>query len=198
MRGRERKDIVGQKFGRLTAISFSKSIRTNSSSPGTRLFWNCTCDCGKKVVVSGTNLRTGNTSSCGCYAIDMTKKANTKESGYASLTHYFNQYKFNAKKRMLDFILTKQEFNSITCQNCFYCGAPPKPLGFVRLGYNGAATVNGIDRVNSDLGYLVNNCVASCSDCNYMKMDKTAKEFLVHCIKIVKFQTGKGIANEPD
>lgn len=28
--------------------------------------WECRCDCGKKTVVSGSSLRTGNTSSCGC------------------------------------------------------------------------------------------------------------------------------------
>ena len=33
-----------------------------------RAKWECLCDCGKKIVVSGTNLRSGNTRSCGCLA----------------------------------------------------------------------------------------------------------------------------------
>lgn len=28
--------------------------------------WNCKCECGNMCVVSGKNLRNGNTNSCGC------------------------------------------------------------------------------------------------------------------------------------
>ena len=28
--------------------------------------WLCKCDCGNEVAVSGSNLRTGHTQSCGC------------------------------------------------------------------------------------------------------------------------------------
>ena len=42
------------------------------------------CDCGKTVVVSGYNLRSGKTKSCGCYMIDQTKKANTKHGMFGT------------------------------------------------------------------------------------------------------------------
>lgn len=60
-RGTE-KDMVGLKFGKLTVIS--KSDYKNNSSNHT--YWNCQCECGNKCVVSGVNLRMGNTVSCGC------------------------------------------------------------------------------------------------------------------------------------
>ena len=54
------KDISGQKFGRLTAIKPTEERRNGS------VYWLCVCDCGNEVIVSGANLRQGNTKSCGC------------------------------------------------------------------------------------------------------------------------------------
>ena len=51
---------IGTKFGNLTVISEPK-IRN-----GTLGFYNCKCDCGNIVTIQGADLRSGNTSSCGC------------------------------------------------------------------------------------------------------------------------------------
>ncbi len=53
-----RKNIVGQKFGLLTVMSFSRIV-----SGRTR--WNCECVCGKSIEVYSSNLRRGQ-QSCGC------------------------------------------------------------------------------------------------------------------------------------
>lgn len=53
-------DISGQKFGRLTAIS------TAGQTASRELMWRCSCECGGAAVVSGVDLRSGNTASCGC------------------------------------------------------------------------------------------------------------------------------------
>jgi hypothetical protein len=52
-------DISGQRFGKLTVIDFV-CIENHKA------MWRCVCDCGNKVIVSGNNLRTGTTKSCGC------------------------------------------------------------------------------------------------------------------------------------
>jgi len=56
------KDITGQKFGRWTAISLAGSNRAHAA------MWKVLCDCGKTAIVSGGDLRSGNTKSCGCFA----------------------------------------------------------------------------------------------------------------------------------
>ena len=38
--------------------------------------------------------------------------------------------------------------------------------------------INGIDRINSDKGYTIDNCVPCCAQCNHMKLDYTTEEFL--------------------
>jgi hypothetical protein len=36
---------------------------------------------------------------------------------------------------------------------------------------------NGIDRVNNNFGYLIDNCVTCCTNCNVAKMARTQEEF---------------------
>lgn len=55
------KDITGIRFGNLVAIQDTKK----SDSHRNRI-WLCQCDCGNLCEVSGNNLRTGHTQSCGC------------------------------------------------------------------------------------------------------------------------------------
>lgn len=53
-------DLTGERFGKLSVL---KRCPQNSPSGAT---WICQCDCGKIKVVPGSNLRSGNTKSCGC------------------------------------------------------------------------------------------------------------------------------------
>lgn len=53
-------NLIGKRFGRLTVLS-KKETRGNMTT------WECLCDCGKKTIVYGSNLRRGYTQSCGCY-----------------------------------------------------------------------------------------------------------------------------------
>lgn len=53
-------DISGERFGRLLVLKEEKS------SCGHRR-WLCQCDCGNKKIISQTDLRTGKSTSCGCY-----------------------------------------------------------------------------------------------------------------------------------
>lgn len=53
------KNICGEKFGHLTAIAITGKQRRE-------MVWECICVCGNRVDVRLSNLRTGNTRSCGC------------------------------------------------------------------------------------------------------------------------------------
>lgn len=62
------KDLVGQKFGMLTVISFDEirylSDLKKTSKP--HLYWNCKCECGRIKNIEGGHLISGHTISCGC------------------------------------------------------------------------------------------------------------------------------------
>ena len=57
------KNMANRKIGRLTVVADS-----GDRSSGGHVIWLCNCQCGTKDVrVLGTNLRTRNTLSCGCW-----------------------------------------------------------------------------------------------------------------------------------
>lgn len=68
------KNEIGNKYGKLTVIS-----RSDKKDKSRLAYWDCLCECGNKVVVSGSNLRTGNTTSCGCVAKDVVSKRSFKD-----------------------------------------------------------------------------------------------------------------------
>ena len=72
--GRKREDLTGQRFGRLTVISYNEEV----SKQKKRSWWNCKCDCGNEVRVPTAELKRGGTKSCGCLQKEITSKR-TKE-----------------------------------------------------------------------------------------------------------------------
>lgn len=56
--GQNRKDLTGQRFGRLTVLKYSHSNNGR--------LWQCQCDCGVIKDIVGYELLSGKTKSCGC------------------------------------------------------------------------------------------------------------------------------------
>jgi hypothetical protein len=59
------KDLTGQKFGKVTAITKVPTPK-NSSTRSAR--WLCRCDCGKEFVTISNSIVSGRTKTCGCSA----------------------------------------------------------------------------------------------------------------------------------
>lgn len=68
---RKIKDIIGLKFGKLTAIK-------RMENKGHNQFYLCKCDCGKEKVISKSSLILGRTKSCGCLKSCLLAKRNRK------------------------------------------------------------------------------------------------------------------------
>ena len=80
---------------------------------------------------------------------------NTKKR--ESLDLQYNVYKRSADQRNIEFGLGFQLYESIVRSPCVYCNELQEH-GF-----------NGIDRVDSAIGYVETNCQSCCQMCNYMK-----------------------------
>lgn len=57
------KDLLGQKFGKLTVIEKTNKRKYESQ----RVVWKCKCDCGKIVEYTSQTLLTNSATSCGCH-----------------------------------------------------------------------------------------------------------------------------------
>lgn len=60
------KDITGKRFGRWLVISLEAEKTSNRKAA----YWLCRCDCGTEKIVSGVMMRTGDSTSCGCYSVE--------------------------------------------------------------------------------------------------------------------------------
>ena len=156
------KEMVGQKFGRLTVI---ERVGSNKGGDAT---WLCACECGNETVVTGANLRSGGTRSCGCSSF--------LPEGEASFNQIFSSMKHGAKRRKHEWQLTKEQMRTLTQQPCHYCGAEPNQ-GNYSSARNGVYLYNGLDRVNNDLGYIIDNVVPCCGTCNAAKNTQTIEQF---------------------
>lgn len=58
---------------RITVIQKSE----NKKNDDTHAYWLCECDCGKRFVASGKNLRKGKTLSCGCFRKEASSNRNS-------------------------------------------------------------------------------------------------------------------------
>lgn len=63
----ERRDLTGQKFGKLTVI------RYDHTSKNYKPVWLCKCDCGNEKLITSQHLLNGDTISCGCHKKEISK-----------------------------------------------------------------------------------------------------------------------------
>lgn len=70
--GAKRADLSGQRFSSLVVVC-PIEVRKNG-----HVSFECLCDCGTRVVVTNSNLKSQHTQSCGCLQRELTGRANRK------------------------------------------------------------------------------------------------------------------------
>jgi hypothetical protein len=174
------KGIGGQKFGWLTAIRLLPERHETAKS----YQWECKCDCGKVCVKTQSYLKHGTRTSCGCQKWIDPKR----EPGQVAINRIFDSYEHSTRKTGREFNLTKEQISTLVTANCFYCGTPPLVSTRGKRQMTHDLLRNGIDRVDSAKGYTLDNVVACCKTCNFMKKDLTQGRFLFQIRKIVEYR----------
>lgn len=95
-----------------------------------------------------------------------------KKCGPLRKPYKYSEYKIGAKRRNIDFSITKKQFEYFWQKSCYYCGKKIKSIG--------------LDRVNNLRGYSIKNIVSCCKICNKMKGKMSKKEFINKCRVIAK------------
>jgi len=166
-------DLIDKRFGRLIVLNHAGVNKHGSN------IWNCKCDCGNIKTVTTAHLNNGHVKSCGCLKLN----GACLPKGEATFNQHLVHYKQHAKRKKVKFELTKDEFKDLTSRNCFYCNEPPEYKDFFTTvrgkvyRKNGGAYLNGIDRIDSDKGYTLDNCVPCCTKCNLAKRTMSYEEF---------------------
>lgn len=89
--------------------------------------------------------------------------------------NYINGVKFHKYKERMNIYsdLTQELFDEITKNNCYLCNKENSDIHH-----------NGIDRVDSKIGYITENMKSCCGRCNYLKNVFVLEDFLNHCFMI--------------
>jgi hypothetical protein len=208
------RDITGKTFSQLTGI---KKVGHHVSTGGiSSIKWLFMCDCGNERIARSNDVMMKKVKACKvCTKIKRAESSRTngefggksREFGFenAAFRARASHFKAGAKYRGHEWALTPEETCEIMKRDCHYCGHPPamdydyikgrsakhkkklleKNVPFMIIKFN------GLDRVNSDLGYTKENSVPCCADCNFAKNDKTVEEFMEWLNRISNFQAKK-------
>ena len=173
--------LEGSRFSRLAVLG-----RVGSKYNGQAL-WKCLCDCGNYHEVTTHSLRRGQTKSCGCLRTERNREPHAPTYilpvGQSAKNKLMTAYKRSAALRNKLFLLTEGQSTKYFGGNCFYCGAEPSNTSKTK---GGDYIYNGIDRIDNNLDYVVENCVSCCKVCNSMKSKMDAVDFLDHVKRIAK------------
>jgi hypothetical protein len=102
-------------------------------------------------------------------------------------TRYYACYRIGAKRRNIEFSISKETFKDLCGKSCHYCGSlEVRKTCCSGLVY--CAKFNGIDRVDNNLGYIDSNCVSCCPTCNYAKRELSYNKFKKWIERLVEFK----------
>jgi hypothetical protein len=158
-------NITGKRFFRLVVIKQERSSKAGKT------MWLCQCDCVKNVIVSGYNLKSGHTKSCGCFKSET--KANLKHGQcYTRLYHIW----CSMKRRC--YAKEHKEYSNYSGRGIKICDEWINDFDmFSKWAFvNGYADNLTIDRINNDGNYEPNNCQWISLQDNVRKARLTSKE----------------------
>jgi hypothetical protein len=98
--------------------------------------------------------------------------------------------KAQAKHRGLQYNLDHAAVNILLKGPCFYCAYDPRD-GTITSSRGRAVCRNGLDRIDSALGYEPNNVVVCCMWCNASKNNHTVAQFRDHVTRIHQTMSAK-------
>jgi hypothetical protein len=98
------------------------------------------------------------------------EKAAYYRENKGTLRERYTSYKSGAKQRNYIFTLTKEQFASFWKKPCYYC--------------NDVIETIGLDRIDNDKGYVIDNIISCCTGCNLAKRADTQEDYISRCKRV--------------
>jgi hypothetical protein len=178
-----RKDLTGNKFGRLLVEDFSGTNKWQQA------IWKCVCDCGKIKTISTNHLTSGLVQSCGCLQKEIVRRNNWKGFGEIG-KDYWTSIQKSASYRKIEFDLNIEYAWKIYLDQERVCALSGLPISFDSNRKSCRQTAS-LDRINSDIGYVESNVQWLHKKINMCKCTMTSSEFVEICIMIADFSCSK-------
>ena len=186
---------IGMRYGRLTVIFYK-----GKDNRGLHL-WECQCSCGNTKIVVGQNLSSGKSKSCGCLKDEFLKAKGNQYGLYedrqeAMLKVQYSHLKIrHTKNNMVGVVIDYEKFKKLSKSKCKYCGTEYSKEIEDRLNESKSQKrlseeilkINGIDRLDSNIGYTNENSVTCCKTCNFAKNTLSESEFYLWIKKIYEY-----------
>ena len=80
----------------------ANALLTQLSTIKHRRIWNCICDCGNETCTESSRLKSGHTTSCGCYMRERLVQSNLKYNTYNIIEDYVEMYDASGKRFLID------------------------------------------------------------------------------------------------
>ena len=151
-------DMTGNRYGRLVVLG-----RNGNTNAG-QAKWLCQCDCGEQTTVSGQQLRSGKTQSCGCLASKKKSERIAKRNRSHGGT-YTRLYPIWSSMNQRCFKTTHKFYKDYGGRGITVCDAWrnsfeafrnwAKANGYDEMAPRGQCT---LDRIDNDKGYSPDNC----------------------------------------
>lgn len=111
----------------------------------------------------------------------MTKSKKKGSSGLSAILAY---YRNEAKRKGYEWALNKEDLEKLVTDDCYLCGNEPSKIVTgpksrqSRFGEDHSQiTVNEIERVDLNQGYVPGNCITCCQTCKVIKKEMGLDEF---------------------
>lgn len=143
-------NLVGRRFGRLVVLA-----QNGKTKAGARK-WDCECDCGTAVSISGPSLMSGNTTSCGCYVREMKRdQMAARKSHGMSHTPEHNAW-LEMRRRCED--PSRQSYKYYGAQGITVCERWQKFDNFLADMGDRPSASHSVGRLDNAKGYEPQNC----------------------------------------
>jgi hypothetical protein len=168
----------GQKFGKYTVVNGEVVLKRESQIL-------CLCDCGTENYVSCWTLKNGKSKGCLKCNNPRPGEKNPLWGGYENISgKYYGRIKRNAEKRNIVFDLSIEYLNQVLVEQNFKCKLSQVPIYFSHSKKDNYEATASVDRINSNLGYIIGNIQWIHKDVNLMKNHFNQEYFIELCKKI--------------